>query len=684
MNSNINLKCTDLVPSICFDLSGGSGFHNSCIGVFLIVFFGWVTYRVSQILELYEIIRIMEEEKKIVYLPSLGPFSNELKRLMRVHLSQIIKEKCSMSPIQIRKISVLCAIDEATIKTKLIQNSSSSSNPEQSYSLDVSFNVDSELPFSVEMFWGVKYSDVKKLLSGSAEMNENDAVLPSSNLKTRRKAVGSSISLYNQIKRSGNHTSEGSECGCKYECDCRLNDYCGNSEFNTSNSSLFEGDFDSENNHKHICDCKNEYRHKNSENIGYLNDSLIENGRYETNRTGLEKNGNSSENKYNNIDFSPSNSLINLAQVNPLLYTSIQSNNNSNSFGYYQRTNNNNIGERYANFLKNINFDIKRNVMDRIRNNINNNQLFFNSSSGNSNSRWNGSLLGENTVVLSRAIKRILNRLFYRLNNVNDTTTESLLEMSSQIGVNNSRFTNVDVKYRNENITNVNHYKDNIYLNANGDNGVYRLDSIFKGKVTKYDKGLSQIHSERIKLTMDYINSCNLLSPYCNYEDNQETINNGLYFDHNNINNGDRIPLLVLIKTNINEYDVDLHNRIMSNNNFRESLTLSNVVLIHFELIQDHYNIPYILYKPIIVEQYYLNFNNCLIEPSDTFGLEDDEFDCLICMSNPKNSVLLPCKHCILCESCLRSLRQDKCPLCRTTFYGFVVLPVNSNISVNS
>ncbi|KAH8741717.1 hypothetical protein FG386_001291 [Cryptosporidium ryanae] len=676
MNSNIHLKCSDLLPSVCFDLSGGSGFHNSSIAVLIIVLLGWVTYRLSQIIELYEMIRIVEEEKKIVYLPSLGPFSNELKRLMRIHLSQIIKEKCSVLPTQIRKMSVLSAIDETTIKTKLIQNSSSSSNPEKSYSLEVSFNVDSELPFSVELFWGVKCGDVKKLLSNfTLESKKSEAVSKSSDLKTRRKAVGSSISLYNQIK---NDNRVGSRTGCRYEYDFKCNAYRQDKEFNASDSGPFNGYSESEYDHNDVfvCESGSENRSRKSECFGYINDDLGKSDGFETHGNGLVWNKNYLQGAYTNIDFSPSNSLVALAQLNPLLCTaSIQNGNNTSGFECYQRVDNDHIRGSYTDFFRNINlnFDIKKNLIDKIRKNIRNNTLSLNSNSV--NSRWNTSLLGGNTVFFSRFVRRILNRFVYRINNINDTT-EALLEMSSQIGAKNDKFVDVTSRYGNKNVININDHNNSIYCYNN--NGVYQLDSVFRGKVKNYDKGLSQVHNERINLTMDYINSCNLLSPYYNCEDNGEVINKNACYSHENINNCDRVPLLILIKTNINEYDVDLYNRIMNNSSFRESLTFLNAILIHFELIQDHYNIPYIMYKPIILEQYYLNFNNYLVEPSDTFGLEDDEFDCLICMTNQKNAVLLPCKHCILCESCLRSLRQDKCPLCRTTFYGFVVLPVNT------
>lgn len=59
------------------------------------------------------------------------------------------------------------------------------------------------------------------------------------------------------------------------------------------------------------------------------------------------------------------------------------------------------------------------------------------------------------------------------------------------------------------------------------------------------------------------------------------------------------------------------------------------------------------------------------------FGFEDEnENDCMICYARPKNVLMLPCRHCSVCHSCLRSLREEKCPLCRTSFSSYLTLPL--------
>lgn len=51
---------------------------------------------------------------------------------------------------------------------------------------------------------------------------------------------------------------------------------------------------------------------------------------------------------------------------------------------------------------------------------------------------------------------------------------------------------------------------------------------------------------------------------------------------------------------------------------------------------------------------------------NEVYGLDEGK-DCLICMSAPKNTILLPCRHICLCSECSMALRlqTNKCPVCR-------------------
>jgi E3 ubiquitin-protein ligase MGRN1 len=45
----------------------------------------------------------------------------------------------------------------------------------------------------------------------------------------------------------------------------------------------------------------------------------------------------------------------------------------------------------------------------------------------------------------------------------------------------------------------------------------------------------------------------------------------------------------------------------------------------------------------------------------------DDKNECIVCMSNPRNTLLEPCKHVCLCAECAEILRNNRnaCPICR-------------------
>lgn len=80
---------------------------------------------------------------------------------------------------------------------------------------------------------------------------------------------------------------------------------------------------------------------------------------------------------------------------------------------------------------------------------------------------------------------------------------------------------------------------------------------------------------------------------------------------------------------------------------------------------------------PEIVRQ--LSFGDRAVhEIQGIYGFEEDEGDgeCMICYSRPKNVLLLPCRHCSVCHPCLRSLRDEKCPLCRSVFSSYVTFPI--------
>ena len=57
---------------------------------------------------------------------------------------------------------------------------------------------------------------------------------------------------------------------------------------------------------------------------------------------------------------------------------------------------------------------------------------------------------------------------------------------------------------------------------------------------------------------------------------------------------------------------------------------------------------------------------------------EDEDGLCVICLTNEKTTVVIPCRHLCLCKECAEELRQKgpKCPVCRG--------PLNQLVSVKS
>ncbi|OII72237.1 uncharacterized protein cubi_01570 [Cryptosporidium ubiquitum] len=729
MEERVIIECSKLYPALCFDMYGGPGFHNVYVGLLVIISAVWLVNRLSKIIELYEMIKIIQEEGRVINIPSLGPYSNDLKKLIKSHISQIIRERCSISPTTVKKVQVMSILEESTLKTRLIPNSSSSSSPDESYSLEISFKIDSLVPYSVQLFWGVDYLETKKLLieeNKEETEKESKGSYVANNKELRRMGLGSSIAMYDQLKykeKVGLNSQEDSKLGNKTKIGLG---YISVNEYNSLNKSraLFEN-------------------------------MVVDNDEKERVDLNIP------------LDFSPSESMKSIAHLNPILYTTeiqnrrdfYENNHDRNYFDHHTNISSGGvliIGSRITCIIQKIKQKLRDNIVtDFISDSLN-------------YSRWNSSLLGDNALILSRTIKRVFERVFfynivlptnnhnYINNNMNlgglnltkssllssaSATTELLLDASNYDKVaSNSK--SIHNKY-NINLTKIIN-KPNINMKEiKKQILIEKLDPMYITEEKSYEKGLSQEFCERIKLTPEYLSSCNLNSLYCDNQEEQEEekkqkqqqeqeqeqekqerkqdqdqtkcLNqvhdrnndhyyfNGDYYEiqdnYNNkeifwnnklfeFNNNDtvltkkegingekenknvkkiaRIPLLILIRANMG---------IIKD----ESVLSNNIVVVHFDLIQDHYNMPYLMYKPLILKQVMSNSHGILIEPYDTFGLEDDESDCLICMSNPKDVILLPCRHCISCESCLRSLRQDKCPLCRTKFSGFVVLPIKNS-----
>lgn len=69
---------------------------------------------------------------------------------------------------------------------------------------------------------------------------------------------------------------------------------------------------------------------------------------------------------------------------------------------------------------------------------------------------------------------------------------------------------------------------------------------------------------------------------------------------------------------------------------------------------------------------------------NEVYGLSEGK-DCLICMSAPKNTILLPCRHICLCSECSLALRSqtNKCPVCRAKIDSLLRIETQESDGLN-
>lgn len=74
-------------------------------------------------------------------------------------------------------------------------------------------------------------------------------------------------------------------------------------------------------------------------------------------------------------------------------------------------------------------------------------------------------------------------------------------------------------------------------------------------------------------------------------------------------------------------------------------------------------------YKAKVVHQKYTSDTDSFYI-AEIFGIENKEQnECVVCMTDRKDTCVIPCRHLCLCTKCahtMRNQRQAKCPICRT------------------
>lgn len=71
-------------------------------------------------------------------------------------------------------------------------------------------------------------------------------------------------------------------------------------------------------------------------------------------------------------------------------------------------------------------------------------------------------------------------------------------------------------------------------------------------------------------------------------------------------------------------------------------------------------------------------------EPEET--VETNGRDCVICMTAPRDTTVLPCRHMCMCSDCAKLLRHqsNKCPICRTPIESLLQIKISATPNTTS
>ena len=81
-----------------------------------------------------------------------------------------------------------------------------------------------------------------------------------------------------------------------------------------------------------------------------------------------------------------------------------------------------------------------------------------------------------------------------------------------------------------------------------------------------------------------------------------------------------------------------------------------------------------------------IQVGNTVYELQEIYGIDQQQDDidgkeCVICMSEEKDTTVLPCRHMCLCSECAKQLRYqtNKCPICRTPVESLLQIKVSDS-----
>ena len=89
--------------------------------------------------------------------------------------------------------------------------------------------------------------------------------------------------------------------------------------------------------------------------------------------------------------------------------------------------------------------------------------------------------------------------------------------------------------------------------------------------------------------------------------------------------------------------------------------------------------IPELKKRVVVINGKYTVLKNVFGLKTSGLVTDKDKEDCLVCLTNSTNTIIVPCNHMCLCDECADDLKKTTklCPLCRNVFTGFTKLIVH-------
>ncbi|KDO32521.1 hypothetical protein SPRG_02998 [Saprolegnia parasitica CBS 223.65] len=83
--------------------------------------------------------------------------------------------------------------------------------------------------------------------------------------------------------------------------------------------------------------------------------------------------------------------------------------------------------------------------------------------------------------------------------------------------------------------------------------------------------------------------------------------------------------------------------------------------------------------SPSITKRIYYTQSGRVHLAHELYGL-NDFVECSICLEDPTRVIILPCRHCCVCPTCLNEI--ETCPICRTKFNAYITMDPDTSTAL--